>query len=265
MSFPVFHRAVVYYGTLLLFALWSGAVSAWGAMLAWLPASRRSERRFQFLIHRQFGHFLRWLALVRAVTVEYRGWERIPAGPAVVVANHPGLLDVGFVLARVPAGICIFKGAIRHNLLFSAAARRAGYLANDGALDLVRGATEKLAGGATLVVFPEGTRTPPGGAIGPFRPGFAAIARRAGVPVQLIRVSCDGELLGKRRAWWKLPQLPVRIVVQAGPRLNPGAAASTAALVAEVEAWFRDSTPSEFATVPAAAALVGAPSTFSAS
>lgn len=265
MSLSRIHHAFLYYASLLLFALWSGTVSAWGALLAWLPASRRAERRFQHLIHRQFGHFLRWLAACRVVAVDYRGWDRMQTAPCVMVANHPGLLDVGFLLARVPAGICIFKGAIRHNLLFSAAARRAGYLANDGALDLVRGGTEKIRAGATLIVFPEGTRTPPSGALGPFRPGFALIARRAGVPVQLVRLSCDGELLGKRRAWWKLPQLPVRIAVQAGPRLDPGAAASTAALVAEVEAWFRDSVPPEFATMPATATLVGAPSTFSAS
>lgn len=265
MSLSVLYHAPVYYGSLLLFAAWSGAVSVVGALAACRPADAQSERRFQRLIHRQFRRFLRCVGFFRAVTVEYRGWERLPAGPAVMVANHPGLLDVAFLLARVPAGICIFKGAIRRNLLLNAAARRAGYLANDGALDLVRRATEKISAGATLIVFPEGTRTPVHGRPGPFRPGFAAIARRAGVPVQLVRLSCDGELLGKRRPWWKLPQLPVRIVVQAGPRLDPCAAASTAALVAEVESWYRDSLLPEFAGRPAVPTLVGAPSTFTAS
>ena len=37
-----------------------------------------------------------------------------------------------------------------------AAARRAGYLGNDGGHDLVRGAADKIAAGQTLVIFPEG-------------------------------------------------------------------------------------------------------------
>lgn len=256
--------APLYYGTLLLFAVWSGAVSVIALVASWRRATQETERGFRRLIHRQFALFLWWLRLTRLVRVEYRGWERIPAGPSVVVANHPGLLDITYLLARVPNAICIFKGALRRNPLLGAAARRAGYIANDSALDLVRGTAEKIAAGATLVVFPEGTRTPVGGALGPFRPGFAGIARRANVPLQLVRITCEQELLGKRRRWWKLQQLPARVVVQAGPRLSADVPASTAALVAEVEAWFRDSTLAlESASKPSASRpeLVGSPST----
>jgi 1-acyl-sn-glycerol-3-phosphate acyltransferase len=236
------YKVLVYYGTLLLFGGFGLLLNGVCLLIGWLPRAPARERFFQRVIHRHFAAFVRWLEFTRVVRVEYRGLASQPRGPRrlVLVANHPGLMDVTYLLARVPEAMCIFKSDVRRNPVLGAAARAAGYLANDGGVNLLRVASEKVADGATLIVFPEGTRTPTGQPLGNFRRGFALIARQADALVQLVRITCDAPVLAKGHAWWKLPPLPMRVVVQTGPCLRADAAPSSAALAAEVEAWFRE-------------------------
>ena len=103
----------------------------------------------------------------------------------------------------------------------------------------MRRAADKVAAAHTLVVFPEGTRTPVGERLLPFKPGFVLIARRAGVPIQLVRISTNSNVLTKGCAWWKLPRFPARIEVVAGPLIQADTAATPTELAAEIETWFR--------------------------
>lgn len=231
----------VYFGTLLLFAAGGAWLCGLGVLAGALPASAGTERLFQRLIQRHLAFFHRWCDLTRLVHVDYRGFERWPAGGLVLAANHPAMIDITCLLARLPGAVCLFKPAIRRNPVLGAAARRAGYLASDSGHDGVRRAADKAAAGHTLIIFPEGTRTPPGTALLPFKPGFVLIARRAHVPIQLVRLTTDSNLLAKGSPWWRLPRLPAHVVVTAGPLIPTDTADSTAALAAGIEAWFRAS------------------------
>ena len=240
MSLRAVYHLQAYYLTLLLFGAGGLELSLFSWLTGWLPATDRTQRFFQRLIHRHFALFHWWCEFARLVHVRYCGFERLPPGGLVLVANHPALIDITCLLARVPEAVCIFKPAIRRNPVLGAAARRAGYLGSDGGHDLIRLAAHKVAGGHTLVVFPEGTRTPPGTVLLPFKPGFVLIARRAGVPIQLVRITTDSDVLTKGCAWWKLPRFPAHITVAAGPLIPTDTPASTAELAAEIEAWFRN-------------------------
>jgi 1-acyl-sn-glycerol-3-phosphate acyltransferase len=230
---------VAYYGSLALFGAAAFALNAVSWLAGAVGGGLRRERFFQGAIQREFAAFLRLLVFLRLLRIDYRGFQPGVPSARVIVANHPSLLDAVFLIARVPTAVCIFKPALRHNPVLGQSALRAGYLPSDNGLELVHSAVARINGGATLVVFPEGTRTPACGKLGTFRPGFALIARLARTPLQLVRITCAGELLTKERACWKLPQLPARVVVEAGPCLDPNTPHTTAALVAEVEAWFR--------------------------
>jgi 1-acyl-sn-glycerol-3-phosphate acyltransferase len=229
-----------YWITLLLFALGGLELSLLSFLCGWLPATQRTERFFQRLVRRHFAAFHGWASMIGLMRIRYRGFESLPAGGLVIVANHPALIDVTCILARVPEALCIFKPAIRRNPVLGAAARRAGYIGNDGGHDLVRAAAGKVAAGHKLVVFPEGTRTPASGTLLPFKPGFALIARRAGVPIQLVRIAPSAPVLGKGAPWWRLPRVPVTIEVSAGPLINVDSDAKTTEVVAEIESWCRD-------------------------
>lgn len=242
MFFRSAYHLVAYYLTLLLFGVFSLVLSLFSLVAVVLPASDRTEHFFQRLIHRNLALFHWWCRTLRLVYVNYAGFDRLPAGGFVLAANHPALIDITCLLARMPEALCVFKPAIRRNPLLGAAARRAGYLASDGGHELLRRAAEKVAAGHILILFPEGTRTTPGELLPSFKSGFAIIARRAKVPIQLVRIATDSDVLTKGRAWWKLPKFPANIEVKAGPLIPTDTSLSIPELTTEIERWFRTGT-----------------------
>jgi 1-acyl-sn-glycerol-3-phosphate acyltransferase len=238
MSLRSIYHLLAYYLTLLFFAVGGLTLSLFSWLTGWLPATERTERFFQRLIHRHFALFHWWCEFARLVYVRYRGFDTLPPGGLVMVANHPALIDITCLLARVPEAVCIFKPAIRRNPVLGAAARRAGYIGSDGGHELVRRAADKVAGGHTLIVFPEGTRTPPGQRLLPFKPGFVLIARRGRVPIQLVRITTDSDVLTKGCDWWRLPKFPAHIELEVGPLIAIDTSASVEKVAATIEAWF---------------------------
>jgi len=236
---PVYHL-LAYYLTLLFFGMFGAEICLVALLAGVLPATEGLERGFQRLIHRHFALFHWWCRFSRLIFVHYHGFERLPRGGLVLVANHPSLIDITCLLANLPEAVCIFKPAIGRNPVLGAAARRAGYLANDGGHDLVRAASVKIAAGHLLIVFPEGTRTAPGDAVGQIKPGFALMAQRSRVPIQLVRITTNSNVLTKGQAWWKLPTIPVHVHITVGPLIPVDETATLPELTARIEAWFRD-------------------------
>jgi 1-acyl-sn-glycerol-3-phosphate acyltransferase len=232
------YQITAYYASFALFAVLSFALNCFCLLVGWVPGVSGRERFFQRLVHKDFAIFVWFVSFTRIVPVRYEGFSRWPARPGlVVVANHPGLMDIGWMLARLPEAICIYKPDVANNPLYGASARCAGYLPSSHARLLLRTAAAKVAAGHTLLVFPEGTRTR-AGALNPLKPGFVVMARTARAPIQLVRITCDSALLTKARPWWMVPRLPARVTVTLGPCLPPPDG-DTAAAVAGIEAWFR--------------------------
>lgn len=225
-----------YYLSLLMFALFGLGLNLFSLVAGWLL---RDERVMQRLIHRHFALFIWWMRTMRLVDVQYRGFERLVGGGQILVANHPGLMDITFIMARVPEAVSIFKPAIGRNPVLGAAARRAGYMAADGGPEVVRVVCDKVAAGHTVVLFPEGTRTPRGEVVGLLRPGFTWVARRTGVPVQLVRIKSDSPVLAKGWTWWKTPHFPVQVEVTLGPRILIPPERDAAEAADCVRRWFQ--------------------------
>jgi 1-acyl-sn-glycerol-3-phosphate acyltransferase len=231
------YQVSAYYASFAFFALLAFGLNCFCLLVGWMPGIAGCERFFQRLVHREFALFVWWVSFARIVPVRYEGFARWPRrNGLVIVANHPGLMDVGWLLARVPEAMCIYKPDVGHNPLFGATARCAGYLPSNRGYHLLRTAATKLAAGYNLLVFPEGTRSR-GNNLNPLKPGFVVMAREAQVPIQLVRIACDSELLTKARPWWRVPRLPATVTVTLGPCLPPPTA-DTGAAVKEIEAWF---------------------------
>lgn len=158
------------------------------------------------------------------------------AGPLVVAANHPSLLDAVLIVSRLPNAVCVMKAALLDNILFGAAARLAGYIRNNAPLAMILGAREELQAGAQLVIFPEGTRTvefP----VGACSPSTGLIARRSATPVQCVLIEFSTPYLGKAWPLWRRPQLPLSCRVRLGQRLPPPD--DVPAFTRRLEAYFR--------------------------
>lgn len=138
--------------------------------------------------------------------------ERMPPPPWVIVANHPSLIDVLFIKAVLPGVVVLVKAALfRAPTLrrlfeasgdFKAPSRDEQSFGDTSVLDIF---VERLAAGRSVLVFPEGTRSP-AWRLRRFRRGAAEAAIRAGVPIIPVFVLSDPPVLKKGDKWHDMPK-----------------------------------------------------------
>jgi 1-acyl-sn-glycerol-3-phosphate acyltransferase len=165
------------------------------------------------------------IAIVRSVAgigYEVRGSQFLPEGPAILASKHQSAWDT--LIFNVLALDCAY--VVKRELLlipfFGWALWRLGMIGVDrdgGARalkDLVSKAQRRLGEGRSIVIFPQGTRTPPG-ADRPYLVGVAAIYRQCGTPV--VPVALNSGLFWPRR---KLLKVSGSITVEFLPPIEPG-------------------------------------------
>ena len=155
----------------------------------------------------------------------------------MIAPNHPTLFDVVLIVSRVPNVVCVTKSSLWNNPLLGGMVRLAGFIRNDAPLPLVRTAAAELRRGSNLLIFPEGTRTPAGVVTGPFRPGFALMAKVGRAPIQTVFLDAPTPYL--RKGWTLLRQPPLPLVYRArlGQRFSTEGQ-PVLPLVAMLEAYF---------------------------
>ena len=135
-----------------------------------MPARRRGlsmdsvTRRTQRAVQLYFQSFIAcMMSVMRVGRVEWVNAEALTRGPVLVVANHPSLIDTPILLTKLPQADLIVSAEWGDNPLLRRCLERAGYLRAEHGAVMVRHAIERLRAGRTLVVYPEGSRTPPEG------------------------------------------------------------------------------------------------------
>ena len=175
----------------------------------------RAERRVQALLHRAFRTYLtalEWLGIARFRCSR----PSLLAEPGIlVVANHPTRLDAVVLLAFMPQADCIVKQEYLDNVFLRHVARAAGYIPHTGGRAVVETCTERLVRGRSLVVFPEGTRSPDGG-LAPVQRGAAHIALQAGCDLLPVTIRCEPPTLKKGQPWWDVPETAFEISLEVG-------------------------------------------------
>lgn len=183
--------------------------------------SEANARRAQRWIHRGYRFFLWFTGLAGLVEVRFEGADRLRApGPHFIVANHPTMLDCAVIVSRLPQADCIAKADWAHNPWLNQAARAADYLIADQGPEIVEEGARRLRAGRTLVMFPEGTRSPERG-LGPFYRGAAHIALRSGSDLLPVLIRVDPPTLMKGQRWWQVPERKIRFVVSVGEPISP--------------------------------------------
>ena len=224
-------------GTGFLFAVFGvGALVVAGVIfpfVAWrTEAGPARERIAQRLIQRAFAFFV-WLGTaLRLYELRATGAERLAEAPALVVANHPTLLDVVFLISQMPQADCIVKREAFHNPFLRHVVRIAGYIPNGAGREVIDACVARLAAGRSVVLFPEGSRSPEVG-LRPFKRGVAHIALRSGAPILPVFLHCDPPALKKGQPWWAVPDrklvftLAVDAPVRAQDLVPPGGSLTT--------------------------------------
>jgi 1-acyl-sn-glycerol-3-phosphate acyltransferase len=164
--------------------------------------------------------FLRLLEVLGIVKLELdRDGLASLAGSAVVVANHPTLLDVLVLLAYIDRASCVVKHSLWRNPFLSSAIRAAEFIPNRDPEQLLRDCDAALRRGEPLIVFPEATRSVPGQPLRLQR-GAAQIALEADADVKLVHFRCEPVFLSKRDAWYRVPAVRPCLAARVGASLR---------------------------------------------
>lgn len=176
-------------------------------------AFRRPAESVQFLPN-LMGRIIAW---VGGVSVKMSGIEKLDRSkPYIFAANHQSQFDI-FVLQ----GYFDFdfrwlaKKELFNVPIFGCAMRCAGYIPIDRshgrrALKSLDEAAQRIKAGASVVIFPEGTRSMDG-LLQPFKAGTMVLAIKAGVPVVPVAILGTHNVLPKKKLLTKPGK--VRILV----------------------------------------------------
>lgn len=184
-----------------------------------------------------WGRFVIWLARV-VLGIRYRveGLEHLPKLPSVVLSKHQSAWEtiafqqifppLSFVLKRELLFVPFFGWGLA---LFSPIAidRAAG---REALRQIEERGKQRLRQGFWVLIFPEGTRMPPGER-GRYQIGGAWLAAKAGAPV--VPVAHNAGELWPKHAFLKRPGM---ITVRIGPPIAT-AGRKPAEVLAETEAW----------------------------
>jgi 1-acyl-sn-glycerol-3-phosphate acyltransferase len=189
-----------------------GLGSLWLAFV-WLPlravldrGQAEPWRRAQRAIHGLFRFHSSLMQRLGLIGVTWIGAERLDTpGPKIIVANHPSLIDVVLIIARLPQADCIISSARAQNGWLGGSTRAADYITNDSGIEVVHEAARRLREGRNLVVFPEGTRTPESAELGHLQRGAAHIALASGLDMLPIEIRVEPRMLMKGQSWYHVP------------------------------------------------------------
>jgi 1-acyl-sn-glycerol-3-phosphate acyltransferase len=208
-------------GTWLLFAIFGvGAVILAGVVLPLVARAGRGDRHLlaQRWIQRAFRAFLRLGEVLRLFCFHESGTDRLRDAGQLVVANHPTLLDVVVLISRMPQADCVVKREAWRNPFLRGIVAAADYVPNDDGKALVDACAQRLRAGRSLLLFPEGSRSPHG-ALGRFKRGAARIALECGRPIVPVVVRCDPPALAKGEPGY-LPTRKLHFHVEVGEPLQ---------------------------------------------
>jgi len=164
------------------------------------------------LISKAFGAFVWMMKSLGALSYQVQGAEHICSNRSqLIIANHPTLIDVVFLVSLFPQTNCVIKEAVTRNPFMRSTVAAANYISNSETHELLQSCVARLKGGESLLLFPEGTRTTKGSQQLEFKLGAASVAVDSEAEILPILIRCTPPTLGKHEPWYKIP--PRRFLV----------------------------------------------------
>ena len=157
------------------------------------------------VIHRYARLWGKVALLANRVNVSVEGLGHLrEEGPYIFMSNHQGSYDIFALLGHLPFQ---FKWLAKKELfsipLFGWAMAAAGYISIDRegtrkTVEAMNDAARKIREGMSVVIFPEGSRSPDG-SIQPFKKGGFTLAIKSKVPIVPIAINGSRDIMPKDR------------------------------------------------------------------
>jgi 1-acyl-sn-glycerol-3-phosphate acyltransferase len=177
-------------------------------LIVLIPAFFGPRRIFMNIV-KLWGHTSLWLLRVLAGTrIEVRGREKIPAGGALVAAKHQSLWETFALLTLLEDPTFILKRELMWIPFFGWYLWKAGSVpvnrkaGSQALIQMTARAKEEAQDGRQIIIFPEGTRRPPG-APAAYKYGVAHLYQNLGFPC--VPVALNSGLYWPRRRFVRHP------------------------------------------------------------
>jgi len=184
-----------------------------------LPLKRHKKNIItQTIVSTSFHIYIEFMRLCGLLTYEINGKELLKRKGQLVVANHPTLLDVVFLISLIPRANCIVKESLWRNPLVFGAVNAAGYIKNSSK-QLIDECLKSLKKEDSLIIFPAGTRDH-GKRPLRFLRGAANVALFAEHDITPIIICCVPQTLSKGGKWYKIPSTPPHFIIDILPDIE---------------------------------------------
>ena len=174
------------------------------------------------VLRRYASSTLWFLRVVCGTMVEWRGREKLPAGPCIVACKHQSLWETFALFMLLPDPTYVLKRELMWLPLFGWLATKARMIPIDrgshtkALASMTAAARREAARGRQIVIFPEGTRRPPG-AKPRYLPGVAFLYAELGLPC--VPIALNSGLFWPRRS---LRRHPGTVLVEVLDPIPPG-------------------------------------------
>ena len=226
LSYP---RAAAYYVHIALATL---VLGLWGVLFQVLPRGRDGVHRVADV---RTGHLLAMARLYLGLRYEIRGLP--PSGDCIVAAKHQSFFDILILAHHLPRRSFVMKKVLLAVPIMGWFAKQAGCIPIDRSkgqeamkamLESVKAAQASAEGLGQLIIYPEGTRVPPGQRRR-YKQGAGVLAEATGLRVWPVATNVG--LFWSRRGY---PMHPGCGVTEFLPPITEGLA--PAEVLAELEA-----------------------------
>ncbi len=170
-------------------AVWTIMMSTWGIMISVFD---KTGRKVHFFCAAPWAKII---LRVCGIRVRVRGLENLDTEvPRIYMTNHQSFFDIFTLLACLPVNFkFILKQELMNLPVFGPAVKKAGYIGIERgdprkAVKSMNLAAERIKNGASVLIFPEGTRSPDG-RLGQFKKGGFSLAIKSGCDIVPLAIS----------------------------------------------------------------------------
>lgn len=164
----------------------------------------KQTRLARLTIHHAFRLFIELMRRLGILQYSIKNADRLRRPGLLIVANHPTLIDVVFLISLVTNADCVVKAGLAKNPFTRGPIKGSDYIYNDSGPLLLDDCIASLSAGNNLIIFPEGTRTAADGRM-KLQRGAAHIALRGLCNITPVTIRCQPLSLTKGLPWWKVP------------------------------------------------------------
>jgi len=181
-------------------------------LVKWIRVDESVKQRWLLVsIHRLSSVYLNMLECLGLMDFSQQGPSLSSYRGHLIIANHSSLIDALFIIAATENLCCIVKTELLGNPFTRYIVKLAGFIPNRSDTLLID-ASNALASGRNLLIFPEGTRNTYDDQLA-FKRGAANIALTTGCPIIPVVLSIHPRALEKGGKWYVIPEKAPRVVM----------------------------------------------------